>query len=294
MSRPPPPLNFVRSFECAARHLSFTRAAEELGYTQAAISTHVRALEKYVGRALFVRRARSLELTEVGEAYLPTLRQALSQIDSATEAVQASSHERSVILSCPMSLAENWLPGCLAAFRDLHPEIEVVVHGTVWDGVDDGIADVVITVNREDDSPPGAALLWKETLSLLVAPGLATRLAGPADIVGLPRILISGRQEYWTIMGEALGVAKFDAGHPIKTNGSNISLEMAARGLGVTVALTSLGVVHLERGLLKEPFTVRPESPWSYYLDTRRGSKNVATRAFVDHLKGYAAAQARA
>ncbi|SPH23332.1 Glycine cleavage system transcriptional activator [Defluviimonas aquaemixtae] len=289
MTRPPPPLNFVRSFECAARHLSFTRAAEELGYTQAAISTHVRALEKYVGRALFVRKARSLELTEVGEAYLPTLRQALAQIDSATEAVVASSRERSVILSCPMSLAENWLPGCLSAFREVHPEIEVVVHGTIWDGVDDGIADVVITVNREDDRPSGAALMWRETLSLLMAPCLASRLGGPSDVLGLPRILISGRQEYWTIMGDVLGIAKFDAGHSIKTNGSNISLEMAARGLGVTVALTSLGAIHLERGLLKEPFAVRPESPWSYYFDTRRGAKNLATRAFVDYLRDYAA-----
>src|SRR5215470_16197412 len=98
MHRPPPPLNFIRAFECAARHLSFTRAAEELGYTQAAISMQVRALEKYLGRALFVRSARSLELTEMGEAFLPTLRQALSQIDSATEAIVTSSRDQGVIL----------------------------------------------------------------------------------------------------------------------------------------------------------------------------------------------------
>ncbi|MEQ9039066.1 MAG: LysR family transcriptional regulator, partial [Silicimonas sp.] len=71
MKRPPPPLHLIRSFECAARHLSFTRAAGDLGYTQAAISTHIRALEQYVGRKLFVRRARSLVLTEIGEAFLP-------------------------------------------------------------------------------------------------------------------------------------------------------------------------------------------------------------------------------
>ena len=87
MKRPPPPLHLIRSFEAAARHLSFTRAAEELGYTQAAISTHIRALEKHVGRQLFIRRARSLVLTEIGEAFLPTLRQALDQIDRATDGV---------------------------------------------------------------------------------------------------------------------------------------------------------------------------------------------------------------
>ena len=64
MDRPSPPLNFIRSFECSARHLSFTKAAEELGYTQAAVSTHIRSLEKYVGRDLFIRHARGIELTE--------------------------------------------------------------------------------------------------------------------------------------------------------------------------------------------------------------------------------------
>ena len=109
MNKPPPPLAFIRSFECTARHLSITLAARELGYTQAAVSAHVRALEKYVGRPLFERKTRSLRLTEIGEAFLPTLRQALQQIDNATDAIVTSSRERSVSLACPMSLAENWI-----------------------------------------------------------------------------------------------------------------------------------------------------------------------------------------
>ncbi len=80
--KPPPPLNYIRSFESSARHLSFTLAAKELGYTQAAVSTHVRALEHYIGRQLFIRYPRSLKLTEMGEAFLPTLRQALGLVDA--------------------------------------------------------------------------------------------------------------------------------------------------------------------------------------------------------------------
>lgn len=86
-TRRSPPLAYVRAFEAAARHLSFTKAAQELGFTQAAISTQVRALEQLVGRPLFTRNARSLTLTESGESYLPTLRQALNQIDDATDAI---------------------------------------------------------------------------------------------------------------------------------------------------------------------------------------------------------------
>ena len=72
-----PHLTFLRSYEAAARHLSFTTAAEELNCTQSAVSNHVRSLEEFIGRPLFVRHPRSLSLTDVGEAYLPSVRRAL-------------------------------------------------------------------------------------------------------------------------------------------------------------------------------------------------------------------------
>jgi LysR family transcriptional regulator, glycine cleavage system transcriptional activator len=289
MNRPPPPLNFIRSFECAARHLSFTRAAQELGYTQAAISTHVRALEKYVGRDLFVRNARSLQLTEMGAAFLPTLRQALTQIDNATDAVMTGGRDRSVIIACPFSLAENWLPGCVAEFHKARPDIEVTIHGTVWEEADDRIADLVITVNRDDEVPLGAQPLWRETLSLLCAPGVAARLREPADLIRHGKVLIAGRQEYWSLMAEALAtpeLAQIDAQEVahFKTNASNVALELAAEGQGVTIALTSLAQVYLQRGLLAEPFALRPASPWTYYLQNRGGARGAAVDRVFNHL----------
>ncbi|MEY3959418.1 MAG: hypothetical protein RIR14_71, partial [Pseudomonadota bacterium] len=116
-----PPLNYIRSFEASARHLSFTRAAEELGMTQAAVSGHVRALEQYIGRPLFHRAPRSLSLTEVAASYLPTLRQALAQIDVATGQILTVAHRQEVTLACPASLATNWLPPRLRAFGAAHP-----------------------------------------------------------------------------------------------------------------------------------------------------------------------------
>ena len=100
-----PPLNFVRSFEAAARHLSFTEAARELGYTQAAISGHVRALEQWIGQDLFHRETKGIRLTEVGEAFLPTLRQALKQIDNATRAVRSAIW---VSRCCSTMASETW------------------------------------------------------------------------------------------------------------------------------------------------------------------------------------------
>lgn len=289
MNRPPPPLNFIRSFECAARHLSFTRAAQELGYTQAAISTHVRALEKYVGRDLFVRNARSLQLTEMGAAFLPTLRQALTQIDNATDAIMTSGRDRSVIIACPFSLAENWLPGCVAEFHRAWPDIEVTIHGTVWEEADDRIADLVITVNRDDEVPLGAQPLWRETLSLVCAPGAATGIRGPADLLAQGKVIIAGRQEYWTILAAALGeprLAQIDAGRVshFKTNASNVALELVAEGQVITIALTSLCRVYLQRGLLVEPLGLRPPSPWTYHILNRGASRGVSVGRVFAHI----------
>lgn len=289
MHRPPPPLNFIRAFECAARHLSFTRAAGELGYTQAAISMQVKALEQYLGRALFVRSARSLKLTEMGEAFLPTLRQALAQIDSATEAILTSARDRGVILACPMSLAESWLPACLAAFAASHPDIEVAVHGTVWAGPEDQIADVIVSVLREDEVPDGARPLWAERLVLLCDPAMAARLRTPADLGREPKIIVAGRQEHWSVMAGALGLPPFGLEGALRTNGSNISLEMAAHGLGATVALASLTAPYLERRRLAEPFPVRPPSPWGYHVAQRRGARGSAAGVLMAHLLAFAA-----
>lgn len=274
--KPPAPLNYIRSFECSARHLSFTAAAAELGYTQAAVSTHVRALEHHIGRQLFIRYPRSLKLTEMGEAFLPTLRQALHQIDQATEAIVTSSRKRTVVVSCPMSLAENWLAGCLADFRRDHPDIEVVLHGTIWDDLSEQIADLTISARRFDDRPPNGVPLWDEELVLLCAPALLEGLNAirkPADIFNVDWILVHGRQEHWNCVAEALGVDVADYDRGLTTNSSNIALEIAATGAGLVVTQRSISRMYVRRGLLVEPFDVRAPSPWNYYLTDRQPSK---------------------
>lgn len=274
--KPPAPLNYIRSFECSARHLSFTLAANELGFTQAAISNHVRALEHYLGRQLFVRYPRSLKLTEMGEAFLPTLRQALDQIDQATEAIVASSRNRTVVVSCPMSLAENWLAECMAAFIREHPEIEIVLHGTIWEDLSEQIADITISTRRFDDKPPAGVPLWSDELVLLCAPSLLegpNRIEALRDIFSADWIFVHGRQEYWQCIGDALGIDISGHERGITTNASNIALELAAMGAGLVATQYSLARTYLRRGLLAELFGVRAASPWTYYLSDTAQSK---------------------
>lgn len=283
----PPPLNHIRSFECSARHLSFTLAANELGYTQAAVSNHVRALEQYIGRPLFVRYPRSLKLTEVGEAFLPTLRQALDQIDFATEAIVASQRNRTVVVSCPTSLAENWLAGCMAAFRKTHPEIELLLHGTIWEDLDEPAADIAISIRRFDDRPANGVPLWNDELALLCAPAMLEgpgRLSEPRDILDADWIFIHGRQEYWTCLSEALGISASAHEKGITTNASNIALELAASGAGCVAIQVSLARLYLQRGLLVEPFPVRAASPWGYYLCGNPLSKGTAVKLATEWI----------
>ena len=288
MDRPPPPLNFIRSFECAARHLSFTKAAIELGYTQAAISTHIRALEKYVGRDLFFRHARSIALTEMGEAFLPTLRQALHQIDSATDAITTTSRDQSVVIACPLSLSESWLPQCLALFRESHPTVKIILTATIWDNTDDGIADLYISVNRNDEVSAGATRLADETLSFVCATSLADRFNTWADALEQAKILVAGRQEYWAIFASAFDTGPVELETAMKTNTSNVALELAVHGLGGVIALSSLCRPYLSRGLLVEPLSLRPDSPWAYYIQTPRARRGQIAHDLFDHILDFA------
>ncbi|MEP7456639.1 LysR substrate-binding domain-containing protein [Phyllobacterium sp. SB3] len=279
--KPPPPLNYIRSFECSARHLSFTDAANELGYTQAAISNHVRSLEQYIGHKLFIRYPRSLKLTEMGEAFLPTLRQALNQIDYATEAILASVRNRTVVISCPTSLAENWLAGCVASFSTRHPEVELLLHGTIWEEPAEQIADILISIRRYDNEPPSSIRLWEETSVLLCAPQLLTgpnALTSPADILKVNWIAVHGRQELWQDMAAALGIDAVSNEKRLSTNSTNIAMELAASGAGCIVTTLSLARSYVERGLLVEPFSIRMASPWNYYLSENSVSKGMVVK----------------
>jgi DNA-binding transcriptional LysR family regulator len=182
-----------------------------------------------------------------------------------------------------MSLAENWIPGILQGFSKSCPDIDVVIHGTVWESPGEPVADLSITINRDGEAPPGAARLWQERLMLVCAPALARRVTSPEDIATLPKIFVLGRQEYWTAMASALSLAHFDLDRGHKTNATNIALEMAASGLGLTVALASLTRTYVDRGLLVEPLAVRPESPWSYYMR----ASSMHRRAAVDRLRDW-------
>ena len=282
-----PHLTFLRSFEAAARHLSFTSAADELNCTQSAVSNHVRSLEEFIGRPLFVRHPRSLSLTDVGEAYLPSVRHALQEIDVATRSLISQNHKREVVVSCPISLAENWLPEVIAGFHAEYPEVEITLHSTVWADVEENVSDISITINKDEDVGRDMVQLWPEKLALACAPSY--RVGGEAltrveQLEEARLIHILGRPIYWEMVADALGVDVTELKGGFQTNSSNTALELAASGLGCVAVPKSLVRRFEARGFLVQPFEVDLDCPWAYYANFKDRSATPSVKLFKTWL----------
>ena len=127
-----PNLIWLRSFEASARLLKFTEAGRELGLTQTAISLHIRTLEDTLGCKLFIRKARHLSLSAVGEAYLHTVRDALNAIDTATLSLFGPQSRGTITVRAPISTATLWLAPYLPQFTKDYPGINIRLVSTIW------------------------------------------------------------------------------------------------------------------------------------------------------------------
>jgi LysR family glycine cleavage system transcriptional activator len=125
-----PPLNSIRAFEAAARHQSFTAAADELSVTLTAVSHQIRQLEARIGQKLFERTGRAVTLTAVGKAIYPQVRDGFDRIAEAFEAVRAEANEDSIQISATRAFAERWLMPRLSRFNAVYPDITIHIHGS--------------------------------------------------------------------------------------------------------------------------------------------------------------------
>jgi DNA-binding transcriptional LysR family regulator len=166
-----PPLDLLRGFEAAARHLSFTKAAAELFLTQSAVSRQIQALEESLGLPLFERRHKALALTDAGEAYYRSVAQTLDHLREATRRVREARTGHVLTVTTTVSFAALWLVPRLARFRKEHPRVDVRITATheivdlERDGIDVAIRD--LPLNRV---PPGAAFLVGEHLAPMCSP----------------------------------------------------------------------------------------------------------------------------
>ncbi len=269
MARRLPPLNALRAFEAAARYLSFTKAAEELFVTQAAISHQVKALEEALDLQLFRRLNRRLMLTDAGQLYLPALTEAFDAIDTATARLRIDENANRLVVSVANSLAAKWLLPRLPRFRDRHPEFDVEI-SALDRLVDFGRDNVDMAIRYGLGRYPGLRVdpLMKDTNFPVCSPGL---LAGPVPLSEpsdlrrhslLHDDVSSTDAPDWTKWLTAAGVTGVWTDRGQRYSHSSLVLQAAMDGQGVALGRSTLVALDMEAGRLVQPFG--PALPSSY------------------------------
>ena len=268
MSRRLPPLNALKAFEAAARHLSFTKAAEELFVTQAAISHQIKTLEEFLGLKLFLRRNRSLLLTEEGQGYYQDIRSIFSAVCEATERLIARSAKGTLTVTMQPSFAIQWLVPRLMLFSQLHPEIDVRIKAV---DQDDGtlVDDVDIAIYYGDGHWPELQLykLHSEYRIPVCAPSLlqGKTLQVPEDLAGFT-LLHDGSRRDWGRWLHDTGVSIPNAGQGPIFSHSAMVLQAAVLGQGVALGHSLLARPEIRAGRLICPLPQTLVSHNAYYL----------------------------
>jgi LysR family glycine cleavage system transcriptional activator len=276
---PLPPLNALRAFEAAARHGSFTRAAEELSVTQTAVSHQVRLLEEHLGRTLFRRLARRVVLTPDGRAWADALGDVFARLHAANRSLRKGPDRPRPLVSISVipSFASRWLVPRLGRFLDLHPDVDVRISPTA-ELADFSSGELDFGVRYGTGRYPGLRVekLYDDAWVVVCAPQLRGRstLHTAHDLERFPLIQDDQRGAFlaWFALR---GIRNFDTERGTMLTDSSLVVEAAVRGQGVALARLSLAMDELVAGRLIRPFPrIRP-------MPTGRGYALVWPRAHV-------------
>lgn len=301
MTRSLLPLNALRAFESAARHLSFSRAAEELAVTPGAVSQQIRQLEEIIRAPLFKREARGLQLSDLGRSAAPLVAEGLDRLRDATALLKEPPRRRQVSISVAPSFASKWLMPRMDDFHRLHPEIEVWVSADMEPvALDQGKVDLAIRYGPGGYAGHICSRLLIETVLPVCAPGLMQGphpIRSPADLTH--HVLLhdmSGdgdpSRPDWPMWLMARGVRHGDPRRGSRFNQSSMLIEAAVAGRGVALAKRTLAQADLAAGRLIAPFhDGGAVVGFAYHvLHPRERPLSPSAQAFADWLRRQAAA----
>lgn len=267
------PLNALRAFDSAARHLNLTRAAHELHVTQTAVSQHIRKLEEQLGTPLFRRLPRGLALTDEGQALWPVVADCFARLERALGQLRNDRPREVLTLGVVGTFAVGWLLPRLADFEARHPHIDLRMQ-THNNRVDLNAEGLDAAIRFGDGAWHGlqADLLVQAPLTPLCAPAIAEHLRQPADLRG-QTLLRSFRTAEWEQWCQAAEVATLRAAGP-QFDSSIALAEAAAQGAGVALLPPAMFTHLLRAGRLVQPFalTVPAGAYWFTQPRTRAAS----------------------
>ncbi|TAM01196.1 MAG: transcriptional regulator GcvA, partial [Pusillimonas sp.] len=274
-----PSLQSLLAFEATARHLSFTKAAQELKLTQTAISHQIKNLEDQLGVKLFVRQRSMLKLTSAAHEYLLSVSEAINLLATATNATKRQKATTVLTIACLPTYATRCLIPVLPQFQSLHPEITVhVMTSAVFTDFDRDNYDVAIRYGAGHWNAARSDLLREEEFFPVCAPqllqGRRGPVEGPALLAKLRQIrtyFYSMYQDGWPAWLEAAGYGSVHFSGESVFHMQLTSLEAAVTGGGIAIGRTPLVDDYLASGRLVAPFSVRVKSPSSYYLTSPVG-----------------------
>jgi LysR family glycine cleavage system transcriptional activator len=300
MGRRLPPVNALRAFEAAARHLSVTKAAAELHVTPAAVSHQVKSLESWLGVQLFRRLNRRVLLTDAGQTCLRGLRDGFDLLAATVEKVRAQSSGGLLTVSVAPSFAGKWLVTRLDGFRRAHAEIDVRIDASnaLTDFERDNV-DIGIRYGRGIYPGLRSDRLLGESVFPVCSPKLmrgAHALRTPRDLVHHTLLhihipVMGDTEPTWEMWLMAAGVRGVDWTRGPRFGVSSMAIETAIAGQGVVLGSDVLCAADLSSGRLVKPFEVRLALDFGYWVvspEATAGRPKVA--AFREWLLAEAAA----
>lgn len=296
MARKLPPLKALPDFEAAARHLSFSKAADELNVTHGAVSRQVKSLEDYLGVSLFRRLNRALRLTDEGQAYARAVREILDSLAEATRRLPTPKEAGRLTVSTTYSFTSGWLVPRLSHFRALHPEIDVRLQADdrAVDFARDNV-DLAIRYGRGNYPGLAAERLMGDDYAPVGSPALLKGkhpLKKPADLSHHVLLHDEGTEVDWRMWLMAAGVEGVDASRGPIFSHSPMVIQAAIRGEGVALGRQVLIEDEVASGRLVRLFDLRLKAEMAYYVVCPLPSLDqMKVRAFRDWLLAEAAAR---
>lgn len=294
-----PALDLLRTFEASARHLSFTKAGQELFLSQSAISRQIAMLESQLGVQLFLRRVRSLLLTEAGQAYYRDVGDVLQRLRDATARLSRPQSNGVLTVTTSMTFASLWLVPRLADFQRVHPGISVhlVADNAIRDPKSAGI-DVSVRYSTRELAGPGAEKLFGERVVPVCSPALVQRnpLSDPMDLQDFTILHFEdpdGRGLWlsWEVWLEVMGIRSFKPKASLRFSHYDQMMRAALDGQGIALGRVPLVEPWIREGRLVMPlkekrYSINAKNRAYWLLTSPLAARRSHVQAFTSWLKG--------